>query len=67
MRMVSHDAGRQVACQYKCEHFEVSAKTGENVMSLLITMVKMLMTMTTEHNSLTNVIGYTYITISYVQ
>jgi len=43
--------------QYKCEHFEVSAKTlVENVMSLLITMVKIMMTMVTEHNSPTNVI-----------
>jgi len=58
MRTVSHDAGRQVACQYKCEHFEVSAKTGENVMLSLITMVKMMMTMATEHNSPTNVIHY---------
>jgi len=56
MRTVSHDAGREIACQYKCEHFEVSAKTGENVRSSLIIMVKMMMTMATEHNSPTNVI-----------
>jgi len=54
--MVSHDAGRQVACQYKCEHFEVSAKTVENVMLLLITKVKIMMTMATDPNTPTNVI-----------
>ena len=56
MRRVSHDAGEQIAGQYKCGHFEVSAKTGDNVLSSLITMVKMMVAMETEHSTPGNVI-----------
>ena len=56
MRAVSHDAGKQVADQYKCGHYEVSAKTGNNVMSSLITMVKMMVAMETEHSTPRNII-----------
>ena len=56
LRAVSHDAGREVAHQYKYGHYEVSAKTGDNVLSSLITMVKMMVTMETEQNTPRNII-----------
>ena len=56
LRAVSHDAGREVARQYKCGHYEVSAKTGDNVVSSLITMVKMMIAMETEQNTSRNII-----------
>ena len=56
LRVVSHDAGRELARQYKCGHCEVSAKTGDNVVSSLITMVKMMVAMETEQNKPRNVI-----------
>ena len=58
IRAVSCDAGKEVAGQYcdKCEHFEVSAKTGDNVVSSLITMVKMMVAVETEHNVPKNII-----------
>lgn len=56
LRAVSPDASREVACQHKCEHFEVSAKTGENVLSSLITMVERMVALEAEQNTTTSVI-----------
>lgn len=56
LRKVSHNAGKTVAHQYKCGHYEVSAKTGDNVLLALITMIKMMVAMETEQNIPRNVI-----------
>jgi len=52
--MVSSNEGEELSRQYKCVHYEVSAKTGANVASGLINLVKMMMaSVTLSHNDAT--------------
>ena len=50
-RVVSSKQGEELSRQYKCIHYEVSAKTGSNVATALINLVKMMLASVTEpHN-----------------
>jgi len=50
-RVVSSNQGEELSRQYKCVHYEVSAKTGVNVASALINLVKMMLASVTQQHS----------------